>query len=68
MKLSQAASILLASVAAVGAFVPLSPSSIAKRINTVASSSSSPFVMGPLAMSEAVIDAETVEEGAETYE
>ena len=65
MKLSQAASILLASVAAVGAFVPLSPSSIAKRINTVASS---PFVVGPLAMSEAVIDAETVEEGAETYE
>ena len=67
MKLSQAASILLASVAAVGAFVPLSPSSIAKRINAVASSSS-PFVVGPLAMSEAVIDAETVEEGAETYE
>lgn len=74
MKLSQAATIILTSAVAVGAFVPPSASTH-RRISV--STSSYPSTesatraakWGPLAMSDsAVMDAETVEEGAETYE
>ena len=64
MKLSQAATVLIASAVAVGAFVPSVPST--QRAMMMASPTKN-SMFTPLAMSE-VLDAETVEEGAETYE
>ena len=77
MKLSQAATIILTSAVAVGAFVlPPSASSTHRRIASTSSSypstesaTGATTKWSPLAMSDsAVMDAETVEEGAETYE
>ena len=65
MKLSQAATIILASAVAVGAFVPSVPSTSSTRSSMMTASRTSSFA--PLAMSE-VVDAETVDETAETYE
>lgn len=63
MKLTQAATIILASAVAVGAFVPSVPSTQRMMISKTTSA------FGPLAMSDsAVVDAVTVEEGEETYE
>ena len=75
MKLSQAATIILTSAVAVGAFVPPSASTH-RRISvstssypSTASATGATTKLSPLAMSDsAVMDAETVEEGAETYE
>ena len=65
MKFSQAATVLVASAAAVGAFVP----STHHQRGLMATQASSRVVASPLAMSDsAVMDAETVEEGAETFE
>eukprot|EP00584_Thalassiosira_punctigera_P016732 CAMPEP_0172555084 /NCGR_PEP_ID=MMETSP1067-20121228/57903_1 /TAXON_ID=265564 ORGANISM="Thalassiosira punctigera, Strain Tpunct2005C2" /NCGR_SAMPLE_ID=MMETSP1067 /ASSEMBLY_ACC=CAM_ASM_000444 /LENGTH=749 /DNA_ID=CAMNT_0013343593 /DNA_START=27 /DNA_END=2276 /DNA_ORIENTATION=+ len=62
MKLSQAVTVILASAVAAGAFVPSVPST--QRMTTA-----SKMAFRPLAMSDsAVLDAETVEEGAETFE
>ena len=64
MKLSRAAAALVASACAAGAFVPS-----VRRAAVMAPSSShrAAPLMRPLGMSE-VLDAETVEEGAETFE
>mmetsp|Transcript_34618 Transcript_34618/g.58751 ORF Transcript_34618/g.58751 Transcript_34618/m.58751 type:complete len:753 (-) Transcript_34618:178-2436(-) len=64
MKLSQAATFVIASAIAVGAFVPSVPAT--RRMMMGPSNS---VFRGPLAMSDsAVVDAETVDESAETFE
>ena len=76
MKLSQAATIILTTSAAVavGAFVvPQSATSTHRRVVSASSypstGATTKKLLSPLAMSDsAVMDAETVEEGAETYE
>mmetsp|Transcript_42008 Transcript_42008/g.76805 ORF Transcript_42008/g.76805 Transcript_42008/m.76805 type:complete len:790 (+) Transcript_42008:107-2476(+) len=66
MNLSQAATVLIASAVAVGAFVPSIPTT--QRMMMASTYATSRTTFSPLAMSDsAVIDAETVEEG-ETFE
>eukprot|EP00579_Thalassiosira_antarctica_P001301 CAMPEP_0201866988 /NCGR_PEP_ID=MMETSP0902-20130614/1382_1 /ASSEMBLY_ACC=CAM_ASM_000551 /TAXON_ID=420261 /ORGANISM="Thalassiosira antarctica, Strain CCMP982" /LENGTH=789 /DNA_ID=CAMNT_0048392073 /DNA_START=55 /DNA_END=2424 /DNA_ORIENTATION=+ len=66
MNLSQAATVLIASAVAVGAFVPSVPTT--QRMMMASTYATSRTTFSPLAMSDsAVIDAETVEEG-ETFE
>lgn len=68
MKLSQAATVILSSAIAVGAFVPsVSNTRTTMMAPTSSFASRKSTTFNPLAMSE-VVDAETVEEGAETYE
>mmetsp|Transcript_23613 Transcript_23613/g.51132 ORF Transcript_23613/g.51132 Transcript_23613/m.51132 type:complete len:773 (+) Transcript_23613:54-2372(+) len=66
MKLSHAATVVLASAIAVGAFVPSVPAT-RRMMMASTSAASQTRTFSPLAMSE-VMDAETVVEGEETFE
>ena len=68
MKLSQAAAALFASAVAVSAFAP-SKVPISRNIGMTSRAFVPKFGTSSLAMSDsAVVDAETVEEGEETFE